>query len=169
MAITPAAGFVNGYGAIILGVVASTLVWMSIRYLSRVWPFRKVDDTLGVIYTHGIAGLAGGLMVGLLADPNVYEYVNGSYSCPGLIINGSGTLLRWQAETALWVILWSGIVTFVLLKLVGLLIPLRATDEELEIGDHAIHGHEVYPADVATLGSFGSATLQPASASGGSD
>jgi Amt family ammonium transporter len=107
-------------------------------------------------------------MVGLLADPNVYEYVNGSFFS-GLIINGSGTLLRWQAETALWVILWSGIVTFVLLKLVSLLIPLRATDEELEIGDHAIHGHEVYPADVATLGSFGSATLQPASASGGSD
>jgi Amt family ammonium transporter len=168
VAITPAAGFVNGYGAIILGVAASTLVWMSIRYLSRVPPFRNVDDTLGVIYTHGIAGLAGGLMVGLLADPNVYEYVHGSFFS-GLIISGSGTLLRWQAETALWVILWSGIVTFILLKLVGLVIPLRATDEELEIGDHAIHGHEVYPADVATLGSFGSATLQPATASGGSD
>ena len=65
------------------------------------------------------------------------------------------TLLRWQAETALWVIVFSGVVTFVLLKLVGLVIPLRASDEELEIGDHAIHGHEVYPADVASLGSFG--------------
>ena len=64
--ITPAAGFVNGYGAIIIGISASTIVWMSIRYLSRVWPFRKVDDTLGVIYTHGIAGLAGGLMVAKL-------------------------------------------------------------------------------------------------------
>ena len=64
VAITPAAGYVNGYGAIIIGVVASTIVWMSIRYLSRVWLFRKVDDTLGVIYTHGIAGLVGGLLVG---------------------------------------------------------------------------------------------------------
>jgi len=168
VAITPAAGFVNGYGAIILGVVASTIVWMSIRYLSRIPPFRNVDDTLGVIYTHGIAGLAGGLMVGLLADPNVYEYINGSFFS-GLIISGSGTLLRWQAETALWVILWSGVVTYILLKLVGLVIPLRCTDEELEIGDHAIHGHEVYPADVATLGSFGSATLHPAPAAGGAD
>ena len=43
VAITPAAGFVNGYGAIIIGVAASTIVWMSIRYLSRVWPFRKVE------------------------------------------------------------------------------------------------------------------------------
>jgi Amt family ammonium transporter len=169
VAITPAAGYVNGYGAIILGVVAATIVWMSIRYLSRIPPFRNVDDTLGVIYTHGIAGLAGGLLVGLLADPNVNEYLGTSF-LSGLIISGSGTLLRWQAETAVWVILWSGIVTFILLKLVGLVIPLRATDEELEIGDHAIHGHEVYPADVATLGTFGTATLQPAPASpGGSD
>ena len=58
--ITPAAGFVNGWGAIIIGVVDATIVWFAIRYLSRVRPFRNVDDTLGVIFTHGIAGLAGG-------------------------------------------------------------------------------------------------------------
>jgi Amt family ammonium transporter len=153
VAITPAAGFVNGYGAIIIGIAASTIVWMSIRYLSRVWPFRKVDDTLGVIYTHGIAGLAGGLMVGLLADPAVTEYIHGSF-LPGLLIGGGATLLRWQAETAVWVIAFNIVVTFVLLKLIGLVISLRHTDEELEIGDRAIHGHEVYPADVATLGNF---------------
>ena len=156
--ITPAAGFVNGYGAIIIGVVASTIVWMSIRYLSRTALFRKVDDTLGVVYTHGIAGLVGGLLVGVLADPNVSVYINGSF-LPGLV-HGSGKLLRWQAETALWVILFSGVVTFILLKLVALVIPLRASDEELEIGDHAIHGHEVYPADVASLGGFGTPPLQ---------
>ena len=57
VAITPAAGFVNGYGAIVIGVVASTIVWMAISFLSRAPVFRHVDDTLGVIYTHGIAGL----------------------------------------------------------------------------------------------------------------
>jgi ammonium transporter, Amt family len=161
VAITPAAGFVNGYGAIIIGVVGSTVVWMSIRFLSRTWLFRKVDDTLGVVYTHGIAGLVGGLLVGLLSDPNMNIYVGASNLTGLLQPHGTGTLLRWQAETALWVILFSGIVTFVLLKLVGLVIPLRASEEELEIGDHAIHGHEVYPADVASLGSFGSVPLQP--------
>ena len=168
--ITPAAGFVNGYGAIIIGVVATTIVWFSIRYLSRVWPFRVVDDTLGVIYTHGIAGLAGGLMVGLLANPNVREYIGTVSYLPGLFSpHGTGTLLRWQAETGLWVIIWSGVITFILLKLIGLVISLRHTPEDLEIGDHAIHGHEVYPADVATLGSFGSPALQPAPAAGGAD
>ena len=159
--ITPAAGYVNGYGAIIIGVVAATVVWMAIRYLSRTWLFRKVDDTLGVIYTHGIAGLVGGLMVGLLCDPNMNVY-HGVGTFAGLFMHGgSGTLLRWQVETAAWVIVFNIIVTYVLLKLIGLVIPLRHSDADLEIGDHAIHGHEVYPADVATLGSFGSVPLQP--------
>jgi Amt family ammonium transporter len=162
--ITPAAGYVNGYGAIIIGVVATTVVWMSIRYLSRTWFFRKVDDTLGVIYTHGIAGLCGGLMVGLLSDPHMNVY-HGATDLAGVFFSGAGSngsLLRWQAETAVWVIVFNAIVTFVLLKLVGVAIPLRHKDADLEIGDHAIHGHEVYPADVATLGSFGAVPLQPA-------
>jgi len=102
-------------------------------------------------------------LVGLLSDPNMNIY-HGLTNFTGLFQpSGNATLLRWQAETALWVIVFSGIVTFVLLKLVGLVISLRATDEELEIGDHAIHGHEVYPADVASLGTFGThPALQPA-------
>src|ERR1700742_583491 len=74
VAITPAAGFVNGYGAIIIGVVCATVVWMAIRFLSRAPVFRSVDDTLGVVYTHGIAGLFGGLLVGLLANSKMIEY-----------------------------------------------------------------------------------------------
>src|ERR1700724_1462542 len=75
VAITPAAGYVNGYGAIAVGVIASTIVWMAIRFLSRAPVFRHVDDTLGVIYTHGIAGLCGGLLVGIFADPHIVEYI----------------------------------------------------------------------------------------------
>src|ERR1700751_2374537 len=75
VAITPAAGFVNSFGAMIIGVVASSLVWMSWNWLGRTKPFRKVDETLGVIHTHGVAGLVGGLLVGVLADPNVIEYL----------------------------------------------------------------------------------------------
>jgi len=157
VAITPAAGFVNGYGAILIGAIGSTIVWMSIRYLSRAPIFRSVDDTLGVIYTHGIAGLVGGLLVGFLADPAIFEYigVGGASNLPGLksvFYGGSFTLLRWQAETAAWVIVYTGVVTYVILKVIGFFVPLRVSDEELEIGDHAIHGHEVYPADVPTLG-----------------
>jgi Amt family ammonium transporter len=164
--ITPAAGFVNGWGAIIIGVVDATIVWFAIRYLSRVRPFRDVDDTLGVIFTHGIAGLCGGLLVGLLADPALVEYigVGGAANLPGkegLLLGGGWTLLRWQAETAAWVIAYTAVATFIILKVIGIFIPLRLSDEELEIGDHAIHGNEVYPSDVPTLGGPHAPAWQP--------
>jgi Amt family ammonium transporter len=164
VAITPAAGFVNGYGAICLGVIASTVVWMAIRYLSRIPPFSKVDDTLGVVYTHGIAGFTGGLLVAIFADPGIIgTYVGNkahgsAIGRSGVIFGGNLELLKWQFLAALAIIVWDGLVTFILLKLIGLFLPLREPDDVLEAGDSALHGHEVYPADVATLGSFGAAT-----------
>jgi len=147
VAITPGAGFVNGWGAIVIGVVASTLVYFALNYLSRTAPFRNVDDTLGVVYTHGFAGLAGGLLVGIFANSAMAET-----TLAGTISGGGLHLLGWQALTALWVIVFSAIGTFVLLKLVGLVVPLRMTEEDMETGDVAVHGHEVYPSDVPSLG-----------------
>jgi Amt family ammonium transporter len=165
VAITPAAGYVNGWGAIALGVIAATIVYFALNYLSRLRPFRSVDDTLGVIYTHGFAGLAGGLLVGVFADPNMalaYKAVGRPghlhYIATGTatgLIHGNWTLLKWQFFAALFVICWTGAVTFVLLKLVGVFIPLRMSERNMEIGDVAEHGHEVYPSDVPSLGYAG--------------
>ncbi len=156
VAITPAAGYVNGYGAIAMGVIASTMVYFALNYLSHLRPFRNVDDTLGVIYTHGFAGLTGGLLTGIFADPNMIVYQGqgktASISAGGLIDTGSFTLLKWQALAGLWVIVFSSVATFILLKLVGLVVPLRMSEENMEIGDVAEHGHEVYPSDVPSLG-----------------
>ena len=149
VAITPAAGFVNGWGAIAIGVIACVVVYFAMNYVSRMRPFRNVDDTLGVIYTHGFAGLTGGLLVGVFADPHMGPFDAISYS-PGLI-HGSATLLKWQFFAAAWVIVWSGAITFILLKLVGIFIPLRMSAENMEIGDVAEHGHEVYPSDIPSL------------------
>jgi Amt family ammonium transporter len=159
--ITPAAGFVNGYGAIIIGVVCSTVVWMAIRFLSRAPIFRSVDDTLGVVYTHGIAGLLGGLLVGLLANSKMIEYF-GTGGEENISIVGGTHLLGKQALAALWVIVFTAIATFIILKVIGIFVPLRLSEEELEIGDHAIHGNEVYPSDVPTLGGPHPAGWQPA-------
>ena len=147
VAITPGAGFVNGWGAIIIGVIAATIVYFALNYLSRTAPFRNVDDTLGVVYTHGFAGLAGGLLVGIFANSSMAETV-----LAGTISGGGLTLLKWQALTALWVIGFSAIGTFILLKLVSVFVPLRMTEAEMEEGDIAVHGHEVYPSDVPSLG-----------------
>src|SRR6201996_7730009 len=104
VAITPAAGYVNGWGAIAMGVIASTIVYFALNYLSRLRPFRNVDDTLGVIYTHGFAGLLGGLLTGIFADPKMAVFftttgkkgvLEAAGSAPG-VIHGSFTLLKWQ-------------------------------------------------------------------------
>jgi Amt family ammonium transporter len=144
VAITPAAGFVNGYGAMAIGVIAAVIVYVAYNYLALLRPFRSVDDTLGVIYTHGFAGLAGGLLTGLFAD-SAMQIV------PGLSVTGGWHLLEWQALAGAWVIVFSGVATFGLLKLVALAIPLRMTEEEMELGDLAVHGHEVYPSDIPSL------------------
>ena len=149
VAITPAAGFVNGWGAIAIGVIACVVVYVAMNYVSRLRPFRNVDDTLGVIYTHGFAGLTGGLLTGVFADPHMGPFDGISYSVG--LIHGSATLLKWQVFAAAWVIVWSGGVTFLLLKLVGIFIPLRMSEEAMEIGDVAEHGHEVYPSDIPSL------------------
>ena len=116
--ITPAAGYVNGFGAIVIGLVCSTIVWFAWNYLSKVRPFSKVDDALGVIYTHGIAGLFGGLLVGLLADPNMIVYLglgkNPSISGVGLFYGHPKQLLI-QLETAVTIIVWDAFVFLPLL------------------------------------------------------
>ncbi len=149
--ITPAAGYVNGLGAIVIGFVCSAIVWVAWIYLPKyVWPFNKVDDALGVVYTHGIAGLFGGLLVGLLADPKMIEYLglgkNPSISGTGLFYGHPHQLLV-QAGAALTIIVWDGVVTFILLRVIGLFVKLRIPDEDLEIGDIAVHGEEAYPSE----------------------
>jgi ammonium transporter, Amt family len=151
--ITPAAGYVNGLGAIVIGVVCPAVVWVAWYTLPKyVWPFNKVDDALGVIYTHGIAGLLGGLLVGCLADPNMIEYLGVG---KGSSIYGTGAFyghphqLLVQFLAALTIIIWDAAVTFVIWMFIKyvLRIKLRFSDEELLIGDIAIHGEEVYPAE----------------------
>jgi Amt family ammonium transporter len=155
--ITPCAGFVNGWGALCIGLIGGIICYFALNYLSRVRPFRNVDDTLGVIYTHGFAGLAGGLLLGFFADPNIILYPatgGGATDLPGFagIFNGGNAeLLKDEFVTALWVIGFSAIGTFILLKLVGLFVPLRMEEADMEEGDIAVHGHEVYPSDVPSL------------------
>jgi ammonium transporter, Amt family len=156
VAITPAAGFVNSFGAMIIGVVASSLVWMSWNWLGTTRLFKKVDDALGVFHTHGVAGLAGGLLVGVLADPHVVEYLGGS---TGSDVTASGWLwghhpkqILIQAGAAGTVIVWDALVTFVILRVLGIFMKLRLPDEVLETGDLGAHDEEAYPDETLVTG-----------------
>jgi Amt family ammonium transporter len=166
--ITPAAGYVNGVGAIVIGFVCSAVVWTAWTYLPRyVWPFTKVDDALGVVYTHGIAGLFGGLMVGLFADPKMIVYLGlgkAPSSAGAGLFYGHPKQLAIQALAALTIIVWDGLVTFIILRVIALFMKLRIPDADLEIGDVAVHGEEVYPSE--ELVRVGAGAAAPARAVG---
>ena len=150
VAITPAAGFVNGVGAILIGMIASAVVWLSWNKLAKLPLFQRVDDALGVFHTHGVAGLLGGLLVGLFADPHVAEYL-GHGTTPGFsatgLLYGHPKQLLIQVGAAATVIVWDALVTVVILKVMGLFMSLRMSPEALETGDAAVHDEEVYPSE----------------------
>jgi ammonium transporter, Amt family len=157
VAITPAAGFVNSFGAMIIGVVASSLVWMSWNWLGRTRPFKKVDDTLGVVHTHGVAGLIGGLLVGVLADPHIVLYHGNGKDVPDVTAAGwlwghHPAQILIQLGAALTIIVWDGFVTFAILRILGLFMKLRAADEVLELGDIGVHQEEAYPDETMVTG-----------------
>ncbi|HXM56854.1 MAG TPA: ammonium transporter [Candidatus Dormibacteraeota bacterium] len=145
--ITPAAGYVDGYGAFAIGVVAGAVPFFTFNYLVRIPPFNRIDDTLGVVHTHLIPGAIGGLMVGLLADPNIVVYPGSGntagFAATGLLFGNPKQFVA-QIIGLLFILVWDGIATFVLLKLISLVIPLRLTDKQLEIGDEAVHGDAAY-------------------------
>ncbi|MGP0030996.1 MAG: ammonium transporter [Acidimicrobiales bacterium] len=190
--ITPCAGWVNGRGAIYIGLICTAVVWVCWNYLSRVRPFSKVDDALGVIYTHGIAGLFGGLLLGIFGDPNMIEYGCGHltpagqviatssttfvtahgactpFSVQGLLYTGSAHQLWEQFRAAIFVIIWSALITFILMKLIGwVLRGARYSDDILEVGDLAIHGEEAFPEDAFAMRTGGAFALAGVGREGG--
>ncbi len=148
--ITPAAGYVDGYGAIAIGVVCSVIAWFSLNKLGNMTFMKKVDDTFGVVHTHGVAGLCGGLMVGLVGNPDMIEYFSSdkktsAVSVGGLFYGQGPVQLEHQAIAAAVIIVFDAIMTFIVLKVIGLIVPLRASDTEVEGGDLAIHGVDPMP------------------------
>jgi len=146
--ITPAAGFVNGYGALAIGVFGSSIVWVMMNVVGPKIPLvNRVDDALGVVWTHGLAGLLGGLSVGLLADPKMIEYIGlgstSSFSVGGAFYGAGWTQFYHQFQAAVWVILFTGVMTFIILRVMKLFMSLRYTDQECLDGDIAIHGEQV--------------------------
>jgi Amt family ammonium transporter len=149
VAITPSAGYVNGWGAIIVGLVAGIIPWLAMNKLQKTAFMMKVDDTLGVFSTHGIAGLTGGLLVGVLANPDMLVYIGTDKDAPGVSVTGllygdTGHQLLVQLEAALFIIAYNAIMTFVILKVISIFVPLRMDEATLRVGDDAVHGETAY-------------------------
>ncbi|OJJ44261.1 hypothetical protein ASPZODRAFT_71698 [Penicilliopsis zonata CBS 506.65] len=144
VAITPAAGFVTGWGAIIIGACSGSIPWVSMNILGRQEWFKKVDDVMGTVHTHMVAGTLGGFLTGLFATKEgcaAFGLTN-----PGGAIDGNGRQVWLQIVGALFIIGLNLFMTSVIMLFIKyvLRIPLRMSDEHLMIGDDAVHGEEAY-------------------------
>jgi ammonium transporter, Amt family len=134
VAITPAGGFVSPGWALALGAIAAVPSWAIVAYRTRT----RVDETLDVLAAHGTAGLVGILFIGFVAQ----ESWNGV--ADGLLYGDAGQLLD-QVLAALAAPLYAFVATYVLLRVIGLVMPLRASEDEEALGmDVVFHGEEAY-------------------------
>ncbi|MBU2801830.1 ammonium transporter, partial [Acidithiobacillus caldus] len=141
--ITPAAGVVDGFGAIAIGLATGIIPWFTMNILGkRLSFFRKVDDTLGVFHTHAVAGFLGGILTGVLATKA--GCVAYGLSNPGGGIDGNWHQVWLQLIGAAFIIALNLVMTYVILKVISLVVPLRMDEETLLIGDDAVHGEEAY-------------------------
>ncbi len=140
VAITPAAGFVNVMGALVLGIGAGVLPYFFVMYRPKL----GFDDALEVFGVHGIAGIWGALGTGVFA----VEAIGGTAG----LIEGNAEQMGWQIIAVVATIAYSGVATFVILKVLDLIPGLglreseRAEDEGLDL---AAHGERAYVADGA--------------------
>ena len=134
VAVTPAAGFISPMGAIALGAIAAIPSYIGLVVRAKT----SLDDSLDVVAAHGLGGTTGALLTGVFA----VKSLNGLQD--GLLYGNPGQVLI-QAEAVLAAIVYSGVVSFILLKIVGLIIPLRATPDQETTGlDITQHGEEAY-------------------------
>jgi Amt family ammonium transporter len=148
VAITPAAGYVDGFGAITIGVAAGIIPWLAMNKLQKTKLMLKVDDTLSVFSTHAVAGLMGGLLTGVLANPAMLEYIGTAKDAPGVNVTGwlygNPKQVLLQLEGAAFIIVYNIIATFIILKVISFITPLRMDEATLKVGDDAVHGETAY-------------------------
>jgi Amt family ammonium transporter len=133
VAITPASGFVTAGGAVVIGLVAGGLCYSATLLRSRL----RIDDALDVFAVHGVGGTFGAIATGVFATTAINAY-------PGLIDGNPGQVVT-QLVAVGAVIAYAAIATFVIVKIVDLVLGLRVDSEAEEVGlDIAVHGEAAY-------------------------
>jgi len=133
--ITPAAGFVNISGAIIMGILAGVVPFFSVAWMK---PKLKYDDTLDAFGIHGVGGILGAVLTGIFADPSVNELGKG-------LLYGNAGQLWTQIVASVVTIAYSGVVTLLIFLVLKYTVGLRVDAEAETMGlDESEHGERAY-------------------------
>ncbi|ACL56807.1 ammonium transporter [Methylobacterium nodulans] len=146
VAVTPACGFAGPMGSIVLGLVAGAVCFVMCSAVKNAIGY---DDSLDVFGVHCIGGIIGALATGILVNPALGGTGAPDYATkPGELVAAAyefGPAFLAQAKAVGFTILWSGIGSAILYKVVDLLVGLRVTQEEEREGlDLADHGERAY-------------------------
>jgi len=135
VAITPAAGFVDPMGALIIGLIAGVACYIGATSLKHAMGY---DDSLDVFGVHGVGGIVGAILTGVFAKAAI-----GGEGKSGLIDGNPGQIIT-QLEGIGYTIVYCAVATFIILKVVDLIVGLRVdTDVEREGLDINLHGEVV--------------------------
>ncbi|HID99723.1 MAG TPA: ammonium transporter [Thiotrichaceae bacterium] len=137
--ITPASGFVGPAGALLIGLTAGVVCFGATNFLKRVL---KIDDSLDVFPVHGVGGILGTLCVGIFASTEL-----GIFSGQGFAegVSSMGQQLGIQFVGVISTIIYTAIMTFIILKVIDIVIGLRVSKEdEIEGLDIALHEERGY-------------------------
>ncbi|MEQ8260591.1 MAG: ammonium transporter [Alcanivorax sp.] len=139
--ITPASGFVGPGGALLIGLAAGVICFYMVLVVKQKW---RIDDSLDVFPVHGIGGVLGTLLAGVFASTELGVFSGYGFAKPEY---GMLQQVGVQALGVIATFVYTGLVTFLLLKLVGLFTPLRVTAEEesqgLDIALHEERGYDI--------------------------
>jgi ammonium transporter, Amt family len=134
VAITPAAGFISPMSAILLGGFAAIPSYFTLQWRAKT----SLDDSLDVLAAHGVGGTVGALLTGVFANKALNGVADG-------VLYGNPRQILIQSAAILAAIVYSGIGSFILLKLIGFVMPLRATGTDESVGlDISQHSEEAY-------------------------
>ncbi|WP_083962529.1 ammonium transporter [Thermodesulfovibrio thiophilus] len=135
VAITPAAGFVNITGSVIIGAIAGVICYFSVTAMK---PKLGYDDALDVFGIHGLAGIMGAILTGVFADPSVNEAGKG-------LLYGNAKQILIQLAAVGVTMLYTAIMTCVIFLIIRLFMKIRVHEEDEIIGlDSSAHGEKAY-------------------------
>ncbi len=133
VAITPAAGFVNPVGALCIGIASGIICFWGATWLKRACGY---DDSLDVFGIHGIGGIVGALLTGVFAS----EAIGGT---KGLLEGNAGQVIT-QAWGIVATVIWCAVASFIILKVIDMVIGLRVSEEVERDGlDVGLHGETI--------------------------